>query len=67
MLSLSRLDRVLNTFEQLVDTKVLVRSLKKFLKLCVIVSAIYGGCRGFQEALAIIRKRRPIRLTNKTL
>lgn len=66
-LSMSRFDNVLNSLEQFISMKTLTRNIRRFLQLCVVAAAVYGGLRGFQEAIAIIRRRRPVRLTNKTL
>lgn len=66
-LSLSRLDNVFNTLEHFVSKKALIRKVKQLLHLFILAAGVYGAYRGLTEALIVIRRRKPIRLTNKTL
>lgn len=66
-MSFSRVDIALNSLEQLISVKALVANSKKIVQICVVLAAAYGALKGLQEAIALVRKRRPVRLSNKTL
>jgi hypothetical protein len=67
MSTLKRLDFLVNFIAKLSTPTSLYKNLLKLAKLIVLLSAVYGFAKGLEESIKIIKARKPLRLSNKTL